>query len=99
MSHKTHMNGNREWHNGVVPTKRSNAGKGGPKEIVEGRPLTKEDAEELNPCRTPGRPGPGRAGQAGWTVYVKQPRETRRCDSPPCCTMSISTCSAAANTT
>ena len=49
------MYGDRESHNGVVPTKRSNAGGGGPKEIVEGRPLTKENAEEPNPYRTPSR--------------------------------------------
>src|SRR5450432_3834597 len=36
-------------------TKRSNASQGGPKEIVEGRPLTKENAEEPNPHRTPSR--------------------------------------------
>ena len=36
-------------------TKRSNAGRGGPQEIVEGRPLTKENAEEPNPHRTPSR--------------------------------------------
>jgi RNA-directed DNA polymerase len=55
MSYKSHVNGERESHNGVVPTKRSNAGTGGPKEIVEGRPLTKENAEEPNPYRTPSR--------------------------------------------
>jgi RNA-directed DNA polymerase len=55
MSHKPHMHGKRESYNGVVPTKRSNEGKGGPKEIVEGRPLTKENAEELNPGRTQSR--------------------------------------------
>src|ERR1035441_6789898 len=44
-----------ESHSGIVPTKRSNAGRGGPKEIVEGRPLTKENAEEPNPYRTPSR--------------------------------------------
>src|SRR5271157_4303540 len=55
MSYKTHVYGDRESHNGVVPTKRSNAGGGGPKEIVEGRPLTKENAEEPNPYRTPSR--------------------------------------------
>jgi RNA-directed DNA polymerase len=38
-----------------TPTKRSNEGRGGPKEIVEGRPLTKENAEEPNPNRTPSR--------------------------------------------
>jgi len=55
MSSKSHMHGERESHSGIVPTKRSNAGRGGPKEIVEGRPLTKENAEEPNPCRTPSR--------------------------------------------
>jgi group II intron reverse transcriptase/maturase len=49
------MNGGRESHSGVVPMKRSNEGQGGPKEIVEGRPLTKENAEEPNPHRTPSR--------------------------------------------
>ena len=55
MSHKAHMHGGRESHSGIVPTKRSNAGRGGPKEIVEGRPLTEENAEEPNPYRTPSR--------------------------------------------
>jgi group II intron reverse transcriptase/maturase len=55
MSDKTHMHGDRESHNGIVPAKRSNEGRGGPKEIVEGRPLTKENAEEPNPYRTPSR--------------------------------------------
>jgi RNA-directed DNA polymerase len=55
MSYKTHVYGDRESHNGIVPTKRSNEGQGGQKEIVEGRPLTKENAEELNPCRTQSR--------------------------------------------
>jgi RNA-directed DNA polymerase len=49
------MHGHGESHSGIVPTKGSNAGQGGPKEIVEGRPLTKENAEELNPCRTQSR--------------------------------------------
>src|SRR5580692_10107969 len=55
MSYKAHMYGHGESHSGVVPTKRSNAGQGGPKEIVEGRPLTKENAEEPNPHRMQGR--------------------------------------------
>jgi len=55
MSYKTHVDGGRESHSGVVPAKRSNAGRGGPKEIVEGRPLTKENAEEPNPSRTRSR--------------------------------------------
>ena len=55
MSDKAHTHGGRESHHGIVPTKRSNAGQGGPKEIVEGRPWTKENAEEPNPYRTPSR--------------------------------------------
>jgi RNA-directed DNA polymerase len=55
MSYKTQMNGSRESYSGVVPAKRSNEGRGGPKEIAEGRPLTKENAEEPNPCRTQSR--------------------------------------------
>ncbi len=55
MSNKPHMHGDRESHSGIVPSKRSNEGTGGPKEIVEGRPLTKENAGEPNPYRTPSR--------------------------------------------
>jgi RNA-directed DNA polymerase len=52
ISDKTHMYGQRESHSGVVPTKRSNEDQGGSQEVVEGRPLTKENAEEPTPCRT-----------------------------------------------
>ena len=55
MSSESHMNGHGESYSGIVPTKRSNEGRGGPKEIVEERPLTKENAEEPNPLRTPSR--------------------------------------------
>ena len=55
MSDKAHTYGGRESHSGVVPAKRSNEGRGWPQETVEGRPLTKENAEEPNPCRTPSR--------------------------------------------
>jgi hypothetical protein len=55
MSHKTHVHGNRESHSGIVPTKQPNESQGGPQEAVEGRPLTKENMEEPNPCRTPSR--------------------------------------------
>jgi hypothetical protein len=37
MSDKTLMHGGGESYSGIVPAKRSNAGRGGPKEIVEGR--------------------------------------------------------------
>jgi RNA-directed DNA polymerase len=60
MSDKTHMNGSRESYSGVVPAKRPNESQGGPKEIVEGRPLTKENADQFHPCRTQRREsGPG----------------------------------------
>ena len=70
MSSKTHMHGNGESYRGIVPAKWSNEGSGGPKEIVEGRPLTKENAEEPNPRRTQGResgpfPIPRGAAQRG----------------------------------
>jgi group II intron reverse transcriptase/maturase len=55
MSGNTHVNGGGESHSGVVPTKRSNESQGGLKENVEGRPLTKENAEEPNPYRTQSR--------------------------------------------
>jgi len=55
MSYKAQMNGGGESYSGIVPAKRSNEGRGGPKEIVEGRPLTKENTEEPNSYRTPSR--------------------------------------------
>lgn len=55
MSYKAQMNGGGESYNGIVPAKRSNEGRGGPKEIVEGRLLTKENAEEPNSYRTQSR--------------------------------------------
>jgi hypothetical protein len=55
MSDNPHAHGRRESYSGIVPMKRSNESQGGPKEIVAGRPLTKENAEESNPCRTQSR--------------------------------------------
>jgi len=55
MSDKTHANSNRESYNVVVPMKQPNESQGRPKEVVEGRALTKENAEEPNPCRTQSR--------------------------------------------
>jgi len=59
MSYKAHMYGDRESSGGIVLTKRSNAGLGGPKEVVEGRPLTKENAVQPIPApdTVPGRSG------------------------------------------
>ena len=45
MSYKTQTQGSRESHSGVVPTKQPNESQGGPKEVVEGRPLTKENTD------------------------------------------------------
>jgi hypothetical protein len=73
MSYKTQMHGHGESHSGVLPTKRSNAGQGGPKEIAEGRPLTKENAE--------GEPRAGHragsAGNMGRSAYAKQTLASR----------------------
>ena len=55
MSDKTHMHGGRESYSVIIPAKRSNEGKGGPKEIVEERAPTEENAEQPNPHRTPSR--------------------------------------------
>lgn len=52
MSYKTQMNGGGESYRGIVPAKQPNEGQGGPKEVVEGRPLTEENMEEPNSCRT-----------------------------------------------
>jgi len=55
MSYNPHANGSRESHSGIVPTKQPNESQGGPKEVVEGRPLTKENTDNPNPDRTPSR--------------------------------------------
>jgi RNA-directed DNA polymerase len=55
MSSKTHVHGGGESYRGIVPTKHPNEGRGGPKEDVEGRPRTKENAEQTNPGRTQSR--------------------------------------------
>ena len=61
MSHKTSMNESGESYSGIVPTKQPNQGGEAPAEVVEGRPLTKENTPEPNSHRTPGR-GSGRSG-------------------------------------
>jgi hypothetical protein len=52
MSYKAHMHGGGESYSGVVPTKQPNKGGRPSAEVVEGRPLTKENAEQSNPYRT-----------------------------------------------
>ncbi len=49
------MNGGGESYSGIVPANRSNEGQGGPQEIEEGRPLTKENMGQPNSNRTPSR--------------------------------------------
>ncbi|HSL04838.1 MAG TPA: reverse transcriptase domain-containing protein, partial [Nitrospiraceae bacterium] len=55
MSHKTLVHGNGESYSGVVPAKQPNKSGGPPAEVVEERPLAKENTPELNPRRTPSR--------------------------------------------
>ena len=55
MSDKTHAHDGGESYRAIVPAKRSNEGRGGPQEVVEGRALTKENAGQLNSRRTPSR--------------------------------------------
>jgi hypothetical protein len=55
MSGKSLMNGRGESYHGVVPTKQPNKSGEPPAEVVEGRPLTKENTPQPNPLRTPSR--------------------------------------------
>jgi RNA-directed DNA polymerase len=67
MSDKTHRDDSGESYSAIVPAKRSNEGKGGPKEIMEGRALTEENAEQPNsnrPSRENGPSGLDRVRQA-----------------------------------
>jgi RNA-directed DNA polymerase len=68
MSHKSSMDGGGESYSGVVPAKQPNKGGQPPAEVVEGRPLTKENTPEPNshrtPCRESGRSGLERVREA-----------------------------------
>ena len=55
MSDKALMHGGGESYSGVVPTKQPNKSGRPPAEVAEGRPLTKENTRQPNPCRTPSR--------------------------------------------
>jgi hypothetical protein len=55
MSGKSLMHDGEESYSGVVPAKQPNQSERSPAEVVEGRPLTKENTQEPNPCRTPSR--------------------------------------------
>ena len=71
MSYKTHMHGSRESSGGIVPTRRSNEGLGGPKEIVEGRPLAKENVSQPIPALDS---VPDEWANNGWVAGVKRHR-------------------------
>src|SRR6202051_1020493 len=68
MSHKTSMHGSGESYSGIVPTKQPNKSGQPPAEVVEGRPLTKENTPEPNshqtPCWESGRSGLERVREA-----------------------------------
>jgi len=55
MSGKSFMHGSGESYSGIVPVKQPNKSEASSAEGVEGRPLTKENTQESNPCRTPSR--------------------------------------------
>src|ERR1035441_2145054 len=55
MSHKSSMHGSGESYSGIVPAKQPNKSGEPPAEVVEGRPLTKENTLEPNSRRTPSR--------------------------------------------
>src|ERR1035441_2561960 len=55
MSYKAHMHGGGESYSGVVPAKQPNKSGRPPAEVVEERPLTKENMDQLNLCRTQSR--------------------------------------------
>ena len=61
MSDKPFMHGSGESYSGIVPAKQPNKSEPSPAEVVEGRPLTKENTQQPNPRRTPSR-GKGPSG-------------------------------------
>jgi group II intron reverse transcriptase/maturase len=55
MSHKSPMHGGGESYSGIIPAKQPNKSEKSPAEVVEGRPLTKENTWQPNLLRTPRR--------------------------------------------
>ncbi|MGO9258895.1 MAG: hypothetical protein ACLQU1_21625 [Bryobacteraceae bacterium] len=55
MSHKSTMHGGGESYSGVVPAKQPNKSGKPQAEVVEERPLAKENTEQSNQCRTQSR--------------------------------------------
>jgi hypothetical protein len=54
MSGKSLMHGQGESYSGIVPAKQPNEGGRPSEEAAEGRPLTKENTPQPNPCQTQG---------------------------------------------
>jgi RNA-directed DNA polymerase len=73
MSDKSLMHGSGESYSGVVPAKQPNKSECSPAEAVEERPLTKENTQEPNPCRTTSR----ESGSSG----LERVREAAKKDS------------------
>src|SRR6202140_1402383 len=64
MSDKSTMHGGGESYSGVVPAKQPNKGGRPQAEVVEGRPLAKENTKQSNQCRTQSREsGPNGLGR------------------------------------
>ena len=64
MSHKPLMHGSGESYSGVVPAKQPNKSGRPLAEVVEGRPLAKENTKQSNQCRTQSREsGPNGLGR------------------------------------
>jgi hypothetical protein len=86
MRSQSHRHGGGESYSGVIPAKQPNEGRGGPKEVVEGRPLTEENMGQSNSCHSVTRrqtahcTNPGGRTQSrerepsGLDVCGKQPR-------------------------
>jgi group II intron reverse transcriptase/maturase len=68
------MHGSGESYSGVVPTKQPNKSEPSPAEVVEGRPLTKENTQEPNPYRTPSR----ESGPSGLERVREAARQDRK---------------------
>src|SRR5713226_1300928 len=76
MSDKSTMHGGGESYSGVVPTKQPNKGGKPQAEVVEERPLAKENTEQSNPCRTQSRES-GSNGLERVREVAKKDKEVR----------------------
>jgi len=76
MSGKSPMHGSGESYSGVVPTKQPNKGGRPSAEVVEERPLVKENTEQSNQCRTQRRES-GPSGLGRVREVAKKDKEVR----------------------